>query len=218
MSLHALTGSKGDVTLKIQGVLKDKKISILVDSGSTHNFVSQNLVKQLQLRTDPCSTFQVIVANGEHIPCSNFIESVQWTMAGEDFKASANVIPLGGYDLILGDDWMSMVSPVTFDYTNETITIKLNEKRVILQQSCPTAKVQVQLNGSNVKQSQEEAYFLVQISVVENTLSSEKFTKLPPGISAILSNYKDLFAEPTELPPTRNQDHHIPLKPNSTPC
>lgn len=109
MSLYALTSSKGDGTLKVQGILKDKEINILVDSGFTHNFVSQNLVKQLQLRTEPCSTFQVIVANGDNILCSNIINVVQWTMAGEIFTAMTNVIPLGGYDLILGASWMSMV-------------------------------------------------------------------------------------------------------------
>lgn len=45
ISLHAITGGKGNHTIKIAGQMKKKTISILVDSGSTHNFVSQSLVK-----------------------------------------------------------------------------------------------------------------------------------------------------------------------------
>lgn len=217
MSLHALIGSKGDDTLKVKGLIQGKPINILVDTGSTNNFISQQLVKQLQLQTAPCSPFQILVANGDHLSCSNTVEKLMWTMAGENFSTRANVIHLGGYDLILGVDWMSQVSPITFDYSGETITVNWQNKRVILPQYSPTATVQVQLNGSKIKQNQEEAYFLVQVTSLEARVSPTKHTTLPTGISTLLQKYTDIFATPTTLPPPRNHDHYIPLKPNSTP-
>lgn len=40
ISLHAITGSKGSGTLKVQGFLLGRKINILLDSGSSNNFIS----------------------------------------------------------------------------------------------------------------------------------------------------------------------------------
>lgn len=36
-------------------------------------------------------------------------------------------------------------------------------------------------------------------------------------LNLILEEFKDVFAAPTELPPTRVYDHHIPLLPSSIP-
>lgn len=101
ISLHAITGSKGSHTLKVQGKIKNRVVKILVDSGSTNNFISQGIAKQLQLATSPCTPFQVIVANGEKINCKGSVDSLTWEIAGQLFTSKVNVIPLGGYDLVL---------------------------------------------------------------------------------------------------------------------
>lgn len=45
VSFHAITGYVGTGTLKIQGKLGNRPINILLDSGSTNNFISQYLAK-----------------------------------------------------------------------------------------------------------------------------------------------------------------------------
>ncbi|XP_026428631.1 uncharacterized protein LOC113324524 [Papaver somniferum] len=42
-------------------------------------------------------------------------------------------------------------------------------------------------------------------------------TSHPPKFSSLLQDFQDVFVEPTSLPPHRNLDHTIPLKPNSAP-
>lgn len=41
--------------------------------------------------------------------------------------------------------------------------------------------------------------------------------ELPSKLSGLLQQYNDVFVEPTSLPPKRQHDHFIPLKPASTP-
>ena len=41
ISLHALTSTTDYQTMRVQGKIKNQLISILVDTGSTHNFVDQ---------------------------------------------------------------------------------------------------------------------------------------------------------------------------------
>lgn len=84
VSLNAMTGSKGACTLKVQGYLKGKLIHILIDSGSTHNFLSQHLAKQLHLRLKPCSPFTVTVANGAKLCCTTTTGDINWQMTGKN--------------------------------------------------------------------------------------------------------------------------------------
>jgi hypothetical protein len=50
-------------TLKIQGYLKNKKVTILIDSGSTHNFINYKLEKYINFFVYPAPEFQVMIAN-----------------------------------------------------------------------------------------------------------------------------------------------------------
>ncbi|KAF7137823.1 hypothetical protein RHSIM_Rhsim07G0182700 [Rhododendron simsii] len=45
LSMHALSGSNSFRTMKILGFLRGKAITILIDSGSTHNFVEPGAVR-----------------------------------------------------------------------------------------------------------------------------------------------------------------------------
>lgn len=45
----------------------------------------------------------------------------------------------------------------------------------------------------------------------------EKQSHLPPQFSKLLIQFKEVFEEPTKLPPARVFDHSIPLLPGSVP-
>lgn len=61
-SLYGENGSSGRSKIKLQFFIKDIPITIQVNSGSTHNFFYQSLVKNLKLATDPRNSFSVTVA------------------------------------------------------------------------------------------------------------------------------------------------------------
>ncbi|GKB96895.1 retrotransposon gag domain, retroviral aspartyl protease [Tanacetum coccineum] len=54
-------------TMKVEGALEGRKVLILVDSGSTHNFISASLVKQLGLKVSMVPSFRVQIGNGQII-------------------------------------------------------------------------------------------------------------------------------------------------------
>ena len=101
VSLHAISGTQGLHTLQIKGTIKSRTVTLLVDTGSTHSFISQQLVKQLRLPVTPCEGFTVTVASGDKLHCNQLVQGVKWLMAGKIFTANFHVIPVGGYDLIL---------------------------------------------------------------------------------------------------------------------
>lgn len=116
--------------------------------------------------------------------------------------------------MILGVQWMVKVSPVTFDYATESIKINWQGQKVMLQQKEQLARVQIVLDSSKLKPHKEEAYFLIQLTAIEPQNSTPE---LPDCIVQVINSYTDIFDAPTQLPPKRTQDHHIPLMTDSKP-
>jgi hypothetical protein len=64
ISLNAITGTPNPRTMRLLGVLKGQQVVILIDSGSTHNFVDAQLAKMLGIQVQNGRTIKVKVANG----------------------------------------------------------------------------------------------------------------------------------------------------------
>ena len=69
ISLHALSGHRALETLRVTDLIGNHRVHILIDSGSTHNFLQQELVSTLSLSPKNTSTLQVTVGNGEELHC-----------------------------------------------------------------------------------------------------------------------------------------------------
>ena len=51
---------------------------LLVDSGSTHNFIDQAVAKKLRCKTQPMIGVNVTVANGEVLRVQEVCKSLRW--------------------------------------------------------------------------------------------------------------------------------------------
>ncbi|GJY02845.1 retrotransposon gag domain, retroviral aspartyl protease [Tanacetum coccineum] len=102
ISLHAILGKSHPTTMKVHGMLHSTEVLILIDGGSTHNFISDVLVNELKLATQPVSPFGVQIGNGDVIRygqiCKNLPVQINDLKITQDFHRFS----LGGADLILG--------------------------------------------------------------------------------------------------------------------
>ena len=64
INLYALTGTPTPGTMRVKGRVNGDRLVILIDTGSTHNFVDVSLISGLQLRVDVTKVLEVKVANG----------------------------------------------------------------------------------------------------------------------------------------------------------
>jgi hypothetical protein len=48
-------------TLKVYGHVKKTKVTVLIDSGSSHNFIDTKIMRQLNIFIHPTSEFQVTI-------------------------------------------------------------------------------------------------------------------------------------------------------------
>ena len=61
--MDALVGYANPQTMKVGGLLKQQPITILIDTGSTNNFMNSKVAIQMALLMENCSWFDVKVAD-----------------------------------------------------------------------------------------------------------------------------------------------------------
>ena len=85
---------------------------MLIDSGSTHNFVSEKVAQMLHLLVIPTGPFIVKVADGNRLQCQGRFERVQIILQGILFSLKLYSLPLIGLDFVLGIHWLEMLGSV----------------------------------------------------------------------------------------------------------
>lgn len=63
--------------MRIAARIGAHNVIVLIDSESTHNFISERMANLLRLPVVPTETFTVRVANGENLICQGRFEEVQ---------------------------------------------------------------------------------------------------------------------------------------------
>lgn len=131
-TLNALAGTEVGEAMKLRCLVKNKVVLILVDSGSSHSFVSSSFLSKVGLRSTPASPKQVKVANGEILFSHSCVPDLEWWIQGHSFTSSMRVLDLEAYDAILGYDWLKAQSPITHDWLHKTMQFSYQGKDVIL--------------------------------------------------------------------------------------
>lgn len=67
ITLHSLSGHLAPETLCLLGHVANHQLVILVDGGSTHNFIQEPLVRKLGLTTRTTPPLRVMLGNGQHL-------------------------------------------------------------------------------------------------------------------------------------------------------
>jgi hypothetical protein len=101
-SLHAIAGVRATDTMQIDVNLAGHAFIALLDSGSTHNFISESTAQRtgLPLQHRPCLTATVV--NDDRVSCVGIIRQAAITIHGDIFLVDLFVMPLAGYDMVLG--------------------------------------------------------------------------------------------------------------------
>jgi hypothetical protein len=133
LSINAIAGSQSDGTICIRALVKNQVMLLLVDSGSSNTFVNENFARRLNCPTVPILAVSVKVANGEHLVCDKMVPQLEWWAQGHSFSTDMRVLPLGGYDAILGVDWLKQWGDMRCNWATKTLKFDNNGKPVTLR-------------------------------------------------------------------------------------
>ena len=89
---------------------------MLIDSGSTHNFIHCKVAKELNCFLYPAPECQVMVANGGTINFSRKCHNIKLTMGEYVLNSPMLSIPMGGADVVLGVQWLQSLGTVDFNF------------------------------------------------------------------------------------------------------
>uniref|UniRef100_A0ACD5UZ83 Uncharacterized protein n=1 Tax=Avena sativa TaxID=4498 RepID=A0ACD5UZ83_AVESA len=116
LSLHALQGTDTDSTIHLPAEINNLTMLMLIDSGSTSSFLDASMVSKLGLIPQARPPVYVKVANGDRLLCTQVIPNFTWSTQGHKFTHNMQVLDMGGYEAVLGMDWLQKFRPMNCDW------------------------------------------------------------------------------------------------------
>ncbi|XP_026459814.1 uncharacterized protein LOC113360524 [Papaver somniferum] len=128
ISLSSLFGSSFPRTMRVTGRIKSQPITILIDSGSTHNFLHPSVAKQCGFefcsRDSPLS---VTVGDGGKLNTRGSCPSVPIQLPSFRFSADFHLLDISGCDAVLGVQWLRTLGPIEWDFARLSMQFTVND-------------------------------------------------------------------------------------------
>lgn len=102
LSLNVMSGMLAPETFRVYSTVHHHRLTILVDGGSTHNFMQLRVAKFLGLPSTPITLLPVMVGNGGVIQCTLRYPQVSIHIQGHRFTTNLFGLDLSGADIVLG--------------------------------------------------------------------------------------------------------------------
>nr|KYP76696.1 Transposon Ty3-I Gag-Pol polyprotein [Cajanus cajan] len=180
--------------MRVTGLFKKKPLHILIDSGSTHNFLDVHLAKKLGCEISSMDPLSVTVADGARVQINSMVKGFSWLLHNAFFKSDMLLLPLGCCDMVLGIEWLITLGDITWNFEKLTMEFMVNGRRLVLRGTTG------------------EGVLLHSLSTHADSIA------VPNNIEKLLLDFEDVFQEPTTLPPKRAEhDHRIPLVQGTNP-
>ena len=106
---------------------------MLVDSGSSHNFLDYTIAKRLSCELQVIEGLQVTVANGDVVMTQDVCKGLKWELQGLTLQTDFYMLPLQGCDIVLGAQWLKTLGQIVWDFRSLTMQFVFNESKVKLQ-------------------------------------------------------------------------------------
>jgi hypothetical protein len=201
LSATVLSGKDSPRTLKIQGSIQNMQILVLLDSGSSHSFLSEQVTIPLQGVSSSYVSSKVKLANGGFMQSVSHMVNAEWFLQGYKFCSDLKILPLQSFDMVVGMNWLEQHSPLKIHWTKKWLTIPYQNTYITLHGIVP----------GMVDCHMVVLFHLSAVTVFDNAES------IPVEVQSVLDHFQGVFEPPTKLPPRRACDHRIPLIPGATP-
>ncbi|CAD6220663.1 unnamed protein product [Miscanthus lutarioriparius] len=147
ITVQAIRGTEPSRTIRLQGYIAAHKAYMLIDSGSTHSFISEQLAASIPGWTVLHHPIQVRVANGSIINCTHQLKNQVWGVSGYTFNTTFKIIPRNSYDIILGMDWLQQNNPMQVHWQDKWLQFShVHQLQALIKDNSVLYQVQVNLN------------------------------------------------------------------------
>ena len=219
-ALAKASGTSETSLLTFNGKVDDKTFTFLVDSGASRNFVNSGK----KMADTVISPVRVKLADGDIIVTSRSATlDYRLTPNAPLFRDEFLVVPLGSFDAILGQQWLKKHNP-RINWQDHTLTFEQGQQLKANSQRQTTLQVMTAKKFFKLMRAEARPdVFCAMIKTPEDECTEtedsifQQLLQSTPNdrIRRLITNYPKSFQIPNKLPPRRNQDHAIDLKPNA---
>lgn len=154
------------------------------------------------------------MADGRSLLTKGVCKNVQWKTQGFDFNADFMILQLKGCDMVLGIQWLLSFGSITWNFKSLTMQFAL-DKGICTLQGIQLGNTQITTAAQAMKGFPTTSSLLcpctmLMVPIAQLTLTTTVAT-MPRGLQQLLTEFDDLFGNPTGLPPPRAHNHRIPL-------
>ncbi|XP_077232412.1 uncharacterized protein LOC143869736 [Tasmannia lanceolata] len=185
--------------MRVTGTLSRLPLVILIDSGSTHNFLDATIVKRAGLKISNIGKIDVVVANGEKLSSLGMCSRVQINIQDKKITTDFYVLSLGGCDAVLGAYWLRPLGPILWDFANLSMQFSLEGDSYCL--NGPSSNEISVVDDSQLKKPLKKGSRGVLLQLCSIVSTPTDYSN--PRVEVLLQEFQDIFKEPCGLPPPR---------------
>jgi hypothetical protein len=199
--------------IEVEGMINNRPLVILIDSGASHSYVDPRVVESLHLtKRKHEKSWLVQLATGTKRKVTELVKSCSVDMKGMSTKAELNILPLGSYDCLIGMDWLDQHHAL-LDCRNKRFTCLDEEGNQVTVQGIPRVVAVREISAMQLKKCYRKGCQLFAARV------EEVFQDVVSNLEdhRVLKEFEDVFQEVPGLPPKRDIDFSINLMPGAAP-
>ncbi|XP_022636349.1 uncharacterized protein LOC111241659 [Vigna radiata var. radiata] len=208
-------------TMKLIGLIREKRVVVLIDSGANHNFISRRVVEELKLPVVDMPSYTVSLGDDHKKVTRGRCETVRISLGDTTVEEELYVLELGGVDVVLGIAWLAKLGEVVINWREMSMRFGVANEKITIRGD-PALSRQLVEPRELWKIVDGDSWALVwELGVVEQETRGEVAHDLTEvqvvELRAVLQAHGCVFQEREGLPPRRNLEHRIVLKEGTNP-
>jgi hypothetical protein len=125
--------------MQLQVDINRVRLTMLVDSGSTQNFIDTEAASHTEITLYARLGLRVTVANGDRLTSPGCCQDLAIKIGDEAFSLDCYGLMLGTYDMVLGVQWLESLGPILWDFQQRTLAFVRNGHHVVWMAAVPQA-------------------------------------------------------------------------------
>ncbi|WZZ71775.1 hypothetical protein YC2023_083145 [Brassica napus] len=147
LSVNSVVGLSSPHTINLRGSINGVEVVVLIDSGATHNFISESVVQKLGLAISTTQGFGVMVGAGLTVKGKGVCEGVQLQLPTCVVNSNFQPLELGIADVILGVQWLETLGETCSNWKLQRTRFEMGRETITIQGDPSLFSAQVSLKA-----------------------------------------------------------------------
>ncbi|KFK22601.1 hypothetical protein AALP_AAs54367U000800 [Arabis alpina] len=216
LSLNSMVGISSPRTVKLRGTIRGESVMVMIDSGASHNFISEQVVTRLGLTATDTTSYGVLSGGGITVQGRGVCKDVELCL--QDLVIVAPFLPLelGSADAILGIQWLASLGDMKCNWKLQKLSFMVGEEEVELRGDPSLCCSPISMKGLWKALDREGQGVIIEFGGLQ-TEGQRRERAVPGVLQGVISEFASVFEEPQGLPPCRGKKHAIVLETGASP-